>query len=89
MNDRKREWAWDVVGSFNPRHDATAGSDGLSYGVEIQGPFCGWDPAGSQSWEGLLSAGPPSAMAMPPSIAAEVRAYALAMLGESGRAHLR
>lgn len=56
-------WEWDVVAPFNPTSDAVATPMGLRYGCEIQGPFCGWDSDGTQSWESFLRA--------------EIRAYAL------------
>jgi hypothetical protein len=40
--------------------------------------LCGYDRAGSQSWDEFLAVGPPANVQMPPSIAAEIRAHAIA-----------
>ncbi len=68
---------WDVVDCFNPRYDATASAAGLRYGCDIQGPFCGYDHEGTQSWDEFLASGPLPHIRMPDLIAAEIRAYAL------------
>jgi hypothetical protein len=73
----EKVWEWDISETFNPHYDATASPHGLSYGCEIQGPFCGYDRLGAQSWEEFLTVGPPARIRMPASIAAEIRAYAL------------
>jgi hypothetical protein len=58
-------------------YDATPSVEGLTYYCETKGPFCGYDRVGSQSWDEFLAGGPPANVEMPPSIAAEIRAYAL------------
>jgi hypothetical protein len=70
-------WEWDVEATFNPHYDASASDDGLAYGCEIQGPFCGYDAVGKQTWDEFLASGPPPNISMPPSIASEIRDYAL------------
>jgi hypothetical protein len=77
----QRVWDWHVKGSFNPHYDVTATREGLSYYCEIQGPFCGYDAVGKQSWDEFLSAGPLRQVQMPSSIEAEVRAYAKTLTG--------
>lgn len=76
--DETRVWDWKVEAAFNPHYDVTASAEGLTYHCEIQGPFCGYDRVGSQSWDELLAVGPLANVEMPSSIAAEIRAYALA-----------
>ena len=78
-NADRRTWVWKVDASFNPEYDATASPDGISYNCEIQGPFCGYDAVGSQSWEQFLNAGPLERVEMPADIAAEIRAFGLAL----------
>lgn len=43
---------------------------------EWDGPFCGYDAVGEQTWEQFLSAGPLKDVRMPSWIEAEIRAYA-------------
>lgn len=43
-----------------------------------EGPFCGYDSMGSQTWDEFLAIGPPARIHMPASIAAKIKAYALA-----------
>jgi hypothetical protein len=71
-----RRWEWRVVETFNPRYDADASSEGLSYYCEIQGPFCGYDAVGKQSWSEFLALGPPTNIEMPSDIADQIRRYA-------------
>ncbi len=73
----ERVWEWAVVDAFNPRYDATASPAGLQYGCEIQGPCCGYDQVGAQSWDEFGTAGPPARIRMPAAIAAAIRAYAV------------
>ena len=73
---RLRVWEWDVEAPFFPHYDAVASSDGLAYGREIKGPFCGYDAQGTQTWAQFLADGPPAKIEMPAAIAAEIRAYA-------------
>ncbi len=80
--DEAREWKWPGnTAFFNERFYATASAKGLSYACEIDGPFCGCDPAGSQSWEEFEAAGPPDRIKMPASIAEEIRAHIAARRG--------
>lgn len=68
-----RVWEWSVEGPFNPRMSVTASGDKLLYGREIQGPFCGYDGIGSQTWDELLTNGP--LLDVPDAIATDIRAY--------------
>jgi len=77
--DWSRVWEWPGnTQFFNERFDARASVKGLAYGSEIDGPFCGYDAAGSQSWEEFEAAGPPDRIRMPASIADEIRAHVAA-----------
>jgi hypothetical protein len=72
-------WKWPGnTAFFNERYEANASAAGLSYFCEIDGPFCGCDAAGTQSWEEFEAAGPPDRIKMPASIADEIRAYVAA-----------
>lgn len=71
-----RTWTWKVDGTFNPVYDVCATVEGLAYGCEIQGPFCGYDAVGTQTWDEFLTSGPPDNVQMPDAIADEVCAYA-------------
>jgi hypothetical protein len=74
--DWSRVWEWPGnTDFFNERYAATASAKGLSYVCEIDGPFCGCDSAGSQSWEEFEAEGPPNRIQMPASIADEIRAH--------------
>jgi len=68
-------WEWDVEGDYKPRYDAKETEEGLAYGCEIKGAFCGWDSEGSQTWAQFLEAGPPADIHMPPRIEAQIRAH--------------
>jgi len=72
-----RVWQWKISATFNPEYDVTASAAGLEYYCEIQGPFCGYDRVGAQTWAEFVAAGPLEKGQMPASIAAEIRAYAL------------
>lgn len=69
-------WEWKVDECFNPHYFAWAGPDGISYSCEIQGPFCGHDAVGTQTWAEFLEVGPPPSFQMPSSIVETIRAYA-------------
>lgn len=71
-----RVWEWAATGSFKPRYDVRASAEGLFYYCEIQGPFCGYDAEGWQSWEEFLTVGAPAEFQMPAWIAAEISAHA-------------
>lgn len=77
-DDGSRTWKWAVLDAFNPVYDATASAEGVTYGCEIQGPFCGYDREGSQTWDELLTVGPPANVRMPTLVEAEIRAFGLA-----------
>jgi hypothetical protein len=72
----KRTWEWKVEAAFNPRYDATASEEGVEYYCEIQGPFCGYDREGSQTWAEFFAEGPPAKIGMPGAIADAIRDYA-------------
>lgn len=78
MAEEQRVWEWDVAGPFNPRYDANTTEVGLSYGRDIDGPFCGYDAQGMQTWEEFLALGPPDDFRMPAAIEADIRAHILA-----------
>lgn len=71
-----RSWGWPGnTAFFNERFSAWASARGLSYSCRIDGPFCGDDPEGSQSWEEFEAWGPPTRVIMPASITDEIRAH--------------
>jgi hypothetical protein len=78
-NKREVVWSWKVEATFNPRYDATATPEGLTYYCEIQGPLCGYDKAGEQTWDEFLSTGAPEKIEMPAWVEAAIRAYANAL----------
>lgn len=71
-------WEWAAEGPFNPRYYAEASPQGLSYHCEIQGPFCGYDAVGGQTWDEFVTNGPLATVQMPTWIAEEIRAIASA-----------
>lgn len=78
-DDWARTWKWPGnTQFFNERYEAGASPNGLTYSSDIDGPFCGSDHAGAQSWEEFESAGPPADIRMPPEIADEIRAHLVA-----------
>lgn len=70
-------WNWEFPEWFNAKYDATASAEGIEYYCEIQGPFCGYDKVGAQSWEEVLQHGPPTNIHMPESIADAIRSFAV------------
>lgn len=76
--ERLRVWNWEFPEWFNAKYDATASPVGVTYGCEIQGPFCGYDEVGTQTWEEVLQNGPPTNIHMPDDIAESIRSFAIA-----------
>lgn len=75
--DREPEaWEWKVEAAFNPHYFVSATAEGLSYSCEIQGPFCGHDAVGKQTWVEFLEVGPPAEFQMPNWIAERIRNHA-------------
>ena len=75
-------WDWKGEGEaaerhpFNPHFDATASAEGVKYMCEIQGPFCGYDWVGTQTWAQFFTYGPPDDIGMPASIVEAIREFA-------------
>ena len=76
--DQKRVWEWEFPEWFNAKYEAITSAEGVMYLCEIQGPFCGLDEVGNQTWEQVLHDGPPTNIHMPESIAESIRAFAIA-----------
>lgn len=74
-------WEWDVEDAFNPRYDARVSEEGVAYGCEIQGPFCGYDAHGRQSWKEFFASGPPEKIHMPAHILAAIREHGRKLTG--------